>query len=643
MAKQPETALFPYSASHRMQNYTLSDITPEYVNKVLREVRYGRLQYVYELEELMRSTWPRYRQNVNKMTRAISSLEIEIKPGHREGIEEPSEQAIAIHEVVERAFESASPRPGHFELGTTEAIDAILECEAKGPVALEIVWQLQNDIWSPRCFIPFPGKCLSYPVDSRMEDRLMYSTDIAGYGNLKDFAPNTALIGVRAQGGLHPIFTGAMRPLVKYWMAAVFGIGWYIQFVQLYGIPWRTVKTDGTPDAMDKGEEFLANIGSSGTAVTNQDFDLTIHEGVSGNGDNLPQAAIIELANRTCDLLLLGQSLTTDNTGTGSRALGEVHKETLTELEKQRAKWLSDFLSSQLVPAIVRMNFGEIPAEDMPYACVEIPEVEDDKANAERVKVLQEIGVPMSRKWVYETLGVPEPLEGEILFGSSEPDPILPPNAEEEKLDEIIPTEEMAQAAQSALDSNRSLSVFSRPLFGLGATETVRARDISNRTAIDFEQVRRMAEFFDKHAAERVSASWNPDSKIGRRWMAHGGDAGKEWVQSQMEEKVQASATDLKPTKEMADEAKLGLEWRRKFNRGGTEIGVARARDISNRANLSMDTINRMSSYFARHEVDKKALGFSPGEPGYPSAGRIAWALWGGDAGKKWVDSITAK
>jgi capsid protein len=97
------------------------------------------------------------------------------------------------------------------------------------------------------------------------------------------------------------------------------------------------------------------------------------------------------------------------------------------------------------------------------------------------------------------------------------------------------------------------------------------------------------------------------------------------------------AAVDLTPTDAMAAEAKRGLEWREKFNRGGTAVGVARARDISNKASLSPDTVRRMVSYFARHEVDKQGTGFSPGEDGYPSAGRIAWALWGGDAGASWA------
>jgi len=95
---------------------------------------------------------------------------------------------------------------------------------------------------------------------------------------------------------------------------------------------------------------------------------------------------------------------------------------------------------------------------------------------------------------------------------------------------------------------------------------------------------------------------------------------------------------DTKPTKGMIAEAKKGLEWRREYGRGGTETGVARARTISNAQNLSISTIKRMNSFFARHEKSSKGgEGFEPGEDGFPSAGRIAWALWGGDAGQTWA------
>jgi len=99
-------------------------------------------------------------------------------------------------------------------------------------------------------------------------------------------------------------------------------------------------------------------------------------------------------------------------------------------------------------------------------------------------------------------------------------------------------------------------------------------------------------------------------------------------------------ADSFKPTRGMQREARLGLRWREEFGRGGTAVGVARARDIVNGRGLSRETIGRMASFFARHEVDKKGEGFSPGEPGYPSAGRIAWALWGGDPGRSFARAI---
>ena len=94
------------------------------------------------------------------------------------------------------------------------------------------------------------------------------------------------------------------------------------------------------------------------------------------------------------------------------------------------------------------------------------------------------------------------------------------------------------------------------------------------------------------------------------------------------------------PNSGMKSEARKGLDWRSEFGRGGTEVGIARARDIVNAKDLSDSTVKRMYSFFSRHEVDKNAQGFRPGEKGYPSNGRIAWALWGGDAGFSWSKKL---
>lgn len=50
-----------------------------------------------------------------------------------------------------------------------------------------------------------------------------------------------------------------------------------------------------------------------------------------------------------------------------------------------------------------------------------------------------------------------------------------------------------------------------------------------------------------------------------------------------------------------------------------------------------------MYSFFRRHEVDKQADGFYSNSKKYPSPGRVAWALWGGDAGYQWSKKIRNK
>jgi hypothetical protein len=98
-----------------------------------------------------------------------------------------------------------------------------------------------------------------------------------------------------------------------------------------------------------------------------------------------------------------------------------------------------------------------------------------------------------------------------------------------------------------------------------------------------------------------------------------------------------SKSVNLTPPESVAKQAEKGLELRQANNRGGTKIGLARARDLKNRRNLSEDTINRMVSYFQRHEVDKQAKDF--GNDDHPSNGYIAWLLWGGDEGKKWAEA----
>ena len=95
-------------------------------------------------------------------------------------------------------------------------------------------------------------------------------------------------------------------------------------------------------------------------------------------------------------------------------------------------------------------------------------------------------------------------------------------------------------------------------------------------------------------------------------------------------------ATTYKPTSGMASAARRALKWKEEGKPGGTLVGLARANQLKDRDPLTASTVLRMYSFFSRHEVDKRATGFNSGEEGFPSKGRVAWDLWGGDGGYSW-------
>lgn len=100
------------------------------------------------------------------------------------------------------------------------------------------------------------------------------------------------------------------------------------------------------------------------------------------------------------------------------------------------------------------------------------------------------------------------------------------------------------------------------------------------------------------------------------------------------------------PPKKIAEIAARGLELRKRYGKGGLSAkeaselgigsGVVRATSLKNQQKLSPETINRMVSFFARHE------GYQPKkpDPNRPTAAEISWMLWGGDEGREWAKKI---
>lgn len=120
-------------------------------------------------------------------------------------------------------------------------------------------------------------------------------------------------------------------------------------------------------------------------------------------------------------------------------------------------------------------------------------------------------------------------------------------------------------------------------------------------------------------------------------------DMGIEVEEADEEDEAEVEKADtFAPPAAVQANAKRAVQWieEGKAGDGFTAVGAGRARDLASGKAVSFDTVKRIANFLSRHGVDKKAEGFSQGEKGYPSAGRVAWDAWGGDEAIGWAAKI---
>lgn len=91
----------------------------------------------------------------------------------------------------------------------------------------------------------------------------------------------------------------------------------------------------------------------------------------------------------------------------------------------------------------------------------------------------------------------------------------------------------------------------------------------------------------------------------------------------------------------MRSNARRGLEWNRQGLGGDglEDATVQRARKIASGASLTPDHVRRMHSFFERHANGRSETS----GPSEVTPWDVAWALWGGSAGRRWAAARVAE
>ncbi len=434
--KQAERTIIRPQARDRWMGAVASSYTPERIESVLRSVASGDLAGQWELFDLMEDTWPRLAKNLNELKRAVKSFDRTFLPWAEED-EPPTDEAQERAKLVSRALWTMRPKADEVQNGFDDTIYDILDAWGKGSVVLEVDWETRGagkigEIFAPKATRWIHPRFYGWSSEDWLGLRVAEVSQRGGGaeqeklqavdGIFARFPAHKFLVCTcKAKTG-HPTVTALLRPLAFWWAASNFTQEWFLNFAQIFGLPIRWANYDSNvPGLVDQVADMLENMGSTAWAAFPQGTTLELKETAKAGTDN-PQVALLDRADRQCDILILGQTLTTDVSGSGSRALGEVQYNVRGDILRAASDFVAMVINQQLIPSVVALNYGE-PADDVrlaPELILEPAKQEDAQGNAERDAILlRNPDVKMPRAWFYKRHNIPLPQPDEDVIAGS--------------------------------------------------------------------------------------------------------------------------------------------------------------------------------------------------------------------------------
>jgi phage gp29-like protein len=413
------------SASHRWLLPGSNYLTPQYIETILRGALAGSQVQQWELFDLMEDTWPRLAKNLNEIKRSAIALDWKLEAWAEEETA-PSATAQEKAKLVSSALWNMRPAADEDANGFPRTIYDLLDAWGKGVAVLELDWETRRagrlgDIVAPRSSYWVHPSNYGWTEEGWIGLVLPTTGDgvFARRGQVQRFPENQFLVSVcKARSG-HPLVGALLRPLAFWWCAANFTQEWFLNFAQIFGLPIRWANYDpNTPGLLDEVSDMLANMGSAAWGAFPAGTTLELKEAAKAGADN-PQVALLDRADKQCDLLVLGQTLTTDVGASGSLALGAVHQSVRDDIVLAAAEFAAEVINQQLIPMILRLNFGD--DDEAPEFCPAPRKLEDKKANAERDQILLGQGVEMPKAWFYERHDIPLPQPGEEIIAGRAP------------------------------------------------------------------------------------------------------------------------------------------------------------------------------------------------------------------------------
>ena len=405
----------------RMESNALgSKQSPANVIAILRAALSGDIRQQYQVYELMEDSWARLSKNLHELKSAAAGATYTVMPFTERG-ERPTDTAQAKADFVQLCIDRLIGSPINGTNGFRNTIYDLCDAVGKGFSVQEIIWEPTVDGILPKETYFCHPRYYSFPFD---RPDLMLSPQ--GDGTYEEFPDDKFLIGIYKNRSGNSMGYGLLRQRAYWWSGQNYCRDWLLNFAQVFGQPLRWATYDPGSSANIKNDiaDMLENMGAAAWGAFPAGTQVEFKEAGKSGQDN-PQSYFINLADKLCDITILGQTLTTDVGDSGSRALGEVHEDVHRTRLQDVCEWVANVLNEQLVSFICHLNYGD--HDEMPELVPDLAGPSDPVLEAQRDQILLGSGVDMPREWFYDRHDVPMPQEGEEIITPPEPSPMAQP------------------------------------------------------------------------------------------------------------------------------------------------------------------------------------------------------------------------
>lgn len=397
-------------------------LEPKQVSQIIRAALAGNIWQAVQLTRRMSDSWPEFVKCCHELQSAISRVKYTVIPFQEQEGEEPSDSAKEKADTVTRAMANFEPDRFEDEDGFSGMVYDCADSIINGVAMCQLMWDKKPDPkgvmeWLPRASAYIHPRHYTFTSSGRMG---VGNTNVSDPMWMQLQADKPLLDDERRiivakfkgkSGGC--IGAARMRCLTWWWVAVVYGRDFALAFAQKYGGPFLDVPyQSGIPQGeIDKLELLAKRAANLGYCVHPDTAELKVTPAQAMGAEN-PQVVLMRMANEACQILLLGQTATTQGTPgklgeEGTR--GKVRQEYLENF----AAWMAEsVLTYQFAWSVLKVNYND--TSELPTIKADFTEAEDPQAAATRWQGIAMIpGLPVLYEEICEGLGIRMAEEGD--------------------------------------------------------------------------------------------------------------------------------------------------------------------------------------------------------------------------------------